>query len=386
MNALLLCAIIAGALEVDASDYLEELEDLAADDLHARFRLASASTWCAFGRPSLAGAWQRVGSLIPLADDCDGAMLKSDLLGGAAYLSVLRGDYALAAGLAEQAAAVAADFKLRVPHAFCLLYLANAELGRGNLGRAQTLLRSVEEGECVQRDSVRIAAASTRLKLELSRRQGFAASDEAVLADKAARSSRGAYAALGALAAAVAGDAAGTRARTETARALTHGAEARFYVRYAELVVTMRTGGAVDSGTLAQVLQETLDAEIPDTFVTAYRAAPELLRLAAEHPVAAVAARRIVRSAHDLELARGVGLVGDDEAGDGLTSRESEVLRLMAEGLSNADIARELFLSPRTVKVHVHHILGKLDAKSRLEAVLKRQGLVPTTAGEREDR
>lgn len=55
----------------------------------------------------------------------------------------------------------------------------------------------------------------------------------------------------------------------------------------------------------------------------------------------------------------------------GLTSRQSEVLSLLAEGLSNVDIADLLFLSPRTVEHHVSAILTKLGAADRDEAVEK---------------
>lgn len=49
--------------------------------------------------------------------------------------------------------------------------------------------------------------------------------------------------------------------------------------------------------------------------------------------------------------------------------RELEVLALIAEGLSNPEIARKLFVSTGTVKTHVHRLLGKLGARNRLEAV-----------------
>ena len=52
-----------------------------------------------------------------------------------------------------------------------------------------------------------------------------------------------------------------------------------------------------------------------------------------------------------------------------LTAREHEVLRLLADGLSQAGIAERLVISPKTVAAHIDHILGKLGVHSRAEAV-----------------
>jgi len=62
-----------------------------------------------------------------------------------------------------------------------------------------------------------------------------------------------------------------------------------------------------------------------------------------------------------------------------LTMRETEVLQLMAQGLDTAALADRLMLSQTTVRTHVAAILSKLDAHSRLEAVVKasRAGLLP---------
>jgi DNA-binding NarL/FixJ family response regulator len=61
-----------------------------------------------------------------------------------------------------------------------------------------------------------------------------------------------------------------------------------------------------------------------------------------------------------------------------LTDRELDVLRLLGQGKTNPEIAAALFISPRTVGVHVTHILRKLDATTRVQAatIAERAGLL----------
>jgi DNA-binding NarL/FixJ family response regulator len=61
-------------------------------------------------------------------------------------------------------------------------------------------------------------------------------------------------------------------------------------------------------------------------------------------------------------------LSGKDQT-DMLTAREREILQLLADGMSNADVASKLFISQETVKSHVRHILSKLEADTRTHAV-----------------
>ncbi len=53
-----------------------------------------------------------------------------------------------------------------------------------------------------------------------------------------------------------------------------------------------------------------------------------------------------------------------------LTPQEHRVLTLVAKGWSNTKIARELFISPRTVETHLYRVFDKLDVSSRTEAAL----------------
>ena len=62
-----------------------------------------------------------------------------------------------------------------------------------------------------------------------------------------------------------------------------------------------------------------------------------------------------------------------------LTDRERQVLGLVAEGLTNAEIGERLFITPGTAKVHVARLLSKLGARDRVQLVIiaHRAGLMP---------
>jgi len=104
-----------------------------------------------------------------------------------------------------------------------------------------------------------------------------------------------------------------------------------------------------------------------DVLVTAYRSAPELL------PLLLRASRNSDRLGLLLERAGDQGLAvaaghpyGDDsDPKAGLSSREREVYDLLGQVLTNLQIAKVLFISESTVKVHVHHIYDKLGIRSR---------------------
>ena len=97
-----------------------------------------------------------------------------------------------------------------------------------------------------------------------------------------------------------------------------------------------------------------------ERLVDAHRTARKL----GARPLASEIAREV--AALGESVGRRLGGRGADESG--LSRRERDVVRLLAAGRTNREIAQELFLSPRTVDMHVRNILRKLDCRSRVEA------------------
>ena len=115
-----------------------------------------------------------------------------------------------------------------------------------------------------------------------------------------------------------------------------------------------------------------------DEFVAVYRSFPSVLACALSNSEYGAVAMGLVGRANDAKLAKQVGLrITTPLAGrmGSLTLRESEVLVLVARGLTNKDIANELVISESTAKAHVRHVLEKLGARSRTEAASRLTGV-----------
>ncbi len=100
------------------------------------------------------------------------------------------------------------------------------------------------------------------------------------------------------------------------------------------------------------------------------KADPEIVLVAEAEEADVVVSERVIATAAPATLPR---------EGVALTPRELDVLRLVAQGLGNKEIAAELDLSAHTVKYHLASVLAKLGVRSRTEAVSRgiRTGLLP---------
>jgi DNA-binding NarL/FixJ family response regulator len=129
--------------------------------------------------------------------------------------------------------------------------------------------------------------------------------------------------------------------------------------------------------------------ENDDYVYEALRAGASGFLLKRARPAEILEAVRVVAAGESLlfptALRRLVGAAArpgsDQQRFASLTAREAEVLRLMAAGLSNAEIAGQLYLSGETVKTHVGNVLAKLGVRDRTQAVIAayESGFVPVS-------
>jgi DNA-binding NarL/FixJ family response regulator len=121
---------------------------------------------------------------------------------------------------------------------------------------------------------------------------------------------------------------------------------------------------ALRAGALGYLLKDVSGDRLVEAVLAAARGESVL-----QPSVAAKVVARVARMADDVPRPRPQPLV------DPLTEREVEVLRLLAEGGSNREIAAALFLAEGTVKNHVTNVLAKLGARDRTQAALRARAL-----------
>jgi NarL family two-component system response regulator LiaR len=130
---------------------------------------------------------------------------------------------------------------------------------------------------------------------------------------------------------------------------------------------------AIEAGAASYLLKDVSPDDLIAAVRAAHRGEPHL------HPDVA---RKLMAATRSAAAAAGEAAAGARSPGttlpDDLTERELEVIRLVAQGRSNREIAKELWISEKTVKAHVSHSLTKLGLKDRTQLAIHaiRSGLV----------
>jgi LuxR family maltose regulon positive regulatory protein len=285
----------------------------------------------------------------------------------------LAGRYEEALAATRRVLHLAESFRLELPVPHALVDTAIAELGLRRFDRVLRTLKSALDSTSRPDPYLHALTALVTTRLFLTQRKFSAAlrplgSIEGV-GSPAVHAEKDAHRALALARIGRIDDALGS---LDTARPnLDSSVEARVLVAAVELICEPRASSRRDQLAEQLWLLVRTSGNV-DTFLCVYRSAPEVLldigRSGENYPGLIA----LVTKQGDATYAREAGLAVETFSdADLLTAREREVSELMAEGLSNKEIAAQLVISQATVKVHLRHVYEKLGVRNRASAIAK---------------
>jgi len=374
------CAVDVESDEAEA--FLTNLQHAAPSDVELRLKISYGQALLARLRGSLQGSWPSLNALMPIVNHAPNPLTRSGFLGWSAFVATLGARYAEGVDLAAQAVRVCIDYRLALNEIYCRLVRTHALIGCRDLAPARRALAELELSPTFAEDAY-IRGSHETLTLRMAMAEGKAESvpyPSLLRIGQLPRALRGELLALIGLSAAARGDESTARDLTARARAATQTAEVQYLTRFTTELLTVGESADQPDERFCALAVETVDAGVADAYVTAYRAAPHLLRRVEGDSDALAATRAALRASGDLELGRAVGIEPAcsylPTALRILTPREREVIALVAEGDSNREIGRKLFIAESTVKVHLHRIFEKLGVTTRLQAALLARDLL----------
>jgi LuxR family maltose regulon positive regulatory protein len=366
------------ALDLDSEDVDGLLENLIESDdgsATSEVRLAVAKLQVAVRRSTLQGLVETFEAADHLLSRVVDPYLKTAFYSSRAILLALHGRYREALALTSTCEQYAKESRLFfvIPHARRVRAIAS--LGLRHFSRCKQLVDWLETYAQRSGDSfIAIEARLIRARLMIS--QGLGESAAAILEERPERfpfeDERGEYLATVALARACCGESSSALSLIAEAEGICQTVEVRTLGPCVRAIVSL-TDEAQRSGDFPRkALAAALSVGNVDSFVVSYRGSPKLLATIAEAQDLRESLTQILCNAEDGALAQEQGLARRSRPTRALLSpRESEVLNLISQGLTNREIAKTLFISESTAKVHVQHILEKLGVRSRTEAALK---------------
>jgi DNA-binding NarL/FixJ family response regulator len=355
---------------VDTLDIVAQLEAFEGHDTSRAFRLMAAKSVLLCDAGSIHDAIAQLEAAAALAPNIVDPFARTNLLHFQAYTYLLAAEYdkAIAASDLQISEATMASLEFAIDYA--LLRKASALIGLRKLRYAQQTIDELQRRSQTASGFVQDNLGFQRVKLAISVRDLKRASAllDSEFSGTERLAFRGELAGYRSLVAASLGDVEKASAELEVEDRCFRFGEAAGLRSIAQAAISIQRS-PLSKDHFAQIRRLIQLGQL-DAIVTGYRACPALLLGVSEQQELRRPLERLLSRSNDSDVARHVGLTAPRERRprERLSPRETEVYELLINGRSNHDIARALYISESTTKVHVRHIFEKLGVHSRAEA------------------
>jgi len=351
---------------------LEKLDRSTANDV---LRMATAyEVMDVRGGIGLARPLDAMAAAHPLAAQADDPLVLTAFLNAYSRCLSMAAYYDEARVVADEETTAGIKYRLEFVMSPGYIASALAVLGKGEFDRANRLLargRTLAREQDDVHNQLEVAAVQTRV-LIAQRKFGEALNIEAPTgSERVSSGMHGEWLACRALALAGCDENAEAMRLAGEATKTSTSLEAVGLAATARVIVAAKVNDELDEEILTWQMLLT-DWEYLDAFVLAARACPPIVEaLRSNDRMSRVVTDALRRgSATSLLPASDLHVQVDDDPLAALSKREREVFELLSRGMTNREIAKTLYISDVTAKVHVRHILKKLGVRSRTEAAL----------------
>jgi LuxR family transcriptional regulator, maltose regulon positive regulatory protein len=363
---------VSGAAQL--LDELEKCSTKCADDL---LRVGTGRLMLASLTGQVLQALESVDLVAPLTSRARDPWVLSSFLNVHAALLTLGGRYSDALVSAQSEMDVARAYGLSFVIRHAQFHLAASFWGLRDFRSCASALRASEK-ECMASgdDFVRMNVGVLNARIHMATGAIQSALDvlESYQHPASTKPMQAEYFAWWSLAHSLSNDSRGASMLASRAERMSPRIEVRGLLPWTRAVLAVRGRGACKPAA-TRAFTSALKSGNIDAFVTAYRACPELLEVLSADAERRECLRSFLERSRDHKLAQSIGLrlpkLPETPGSAGLSRREHEVIDLVAQGLTNKEIGRALYITEATVKVHLRKICRKLGVRGRTEAALR---------------
>ncbi len=355
----------------DLAEHLENYRRLARPGAKQALMAAGGSLGVAEVEGGLSAAIEEAeAALAAAAADVD-PIAHTGVLSTYSYVLTLSARYEESLKAGERLTAIAESCGVAFPLRYAKMNRAGAYIGLRRFALAGRLISSLE------RDTRHDAGSDFRSNIVVQRARLYASIGDVPRAlevlslgplDGSSEAARGEFFGWQALLQSITGNPSQANDLASKAVGISRGLETLALAFLANAIASLRARTSLDAA--ASQLEHTIATEVLDPIVIALRADVAFARAVAAMPDRRIWLMKLLAASSDSSLAASLGLKIPRAAKPKgkLSPREREVHELLAQGLTNEEIAKLLYISLSTTKVHVKHIFDKLGVRSRLEA------------------